>query len=161
MDSLRLEPRSLGRWRVDLIEAGRGAPIVFLHGSGDGAFAWKSVLERLAGDLDLLGELVRSLDSPVHLVGHSYGALLAVRFAMGRARGLRSLCLTEPIAFGLLRDGTGDHRRDARIGTVLQDFLSLSSRFHAEVTCAYEDRTSTTDGITCTTAVPASCWAAV
>jgi pimeloyl-ACP methyl ester carboxylesterase len=52
----------------------------------------------LQKDVDLLSSLVG--DGPVHVVGHSYGALLALRLAFaGKAR---SLALYEPVAFGVL-----------------------------------------------------------
>lgn len=38
----------------------------------------------------------------VHLVGHSYGAAVALRVALRRPQALRSLTLYEPVLFGLL-----------------------------------------------------------
>lgn len=205
MTTLRLAARPVGGWRVGLVEAGRGDPVVFLHGSADTAFAWKGVLERLApdhhvlaldfgsterldggpdgqgrleADAELLRALLATLGEPAHLVAHSYGALLAVRFALQDARGLRSLCLTEPIAFGVLGDEAAGPRgervrpsleafhatwlrgdRPAAVEIILdywngrgswqatapehqQRILAGGARFHAEVTCAHEDRTS-------------------
>ena len=141
---LELASRRIARWQVGAIEAGRGVPMVFLHGSADSAVAWKAVLKRmvsehrvfaldfgsttpldgpdgrgrLEADRDLLRSVLTALDEPAHVVAHSYGALLAIRFALDDASRLRSLCLTEPIAFGLLRDESGRHDRDARVGVL-------------------------------------------
>jgi pimeloyl-ACP methyl ester carboxylesterase len=40
----------------------------------------------------------------IHLVGHSYGGAVALRFATQYPERLRSLVLIEPVAFHLLRD---------------------------------------------------------
>ena len=40
---------------------------------------------------------------PFHLVGHSYGGGVALRFALSRPEGLRSLTLIEPSAFHILK----------------------------------------------------------
>src|SRR5947207_7315785 len=40
----------------------------------------------------------------VHLVGHSYGGLVALRFAQCRSHRVASLSLYEPVAFRLLDD---------------------------------------------------------
>lgn len=40
----------------------------------------------------------------VHLVGHSYGAAVALQIALQRPQQVRSLSLYEPVAFGLLRE---------------------------------------------------------
>ena len=45
---------------------------------------------------------------PIHLVGHSYGGAVALRFAMQQPERLRSLVLIEPVAFHLLRDEAPD-----------------------------------------------------
>lgn len=42
---------------------------------------------------------------PVHVVGHSYGGLVALRFAHCHADRVASLSLYEPVAFRLLDDG--------------------------------------------------------
>ena len=42
--------------------------------------------------------------APVHLVGHSYGGAVALRFAVEHPDRVQSLTLIEPVAFHLLRD---------------------------------------------------------
>jgi pimeloyl-ACP methyl ester carboxylesterase len=41
---------------------------------------------------------------PIHLIGHSYGAAVALRFAVQQPERLLSLTLIEPVAFHLLRE---------------------------------------------------------
>jgi pimeloyl-ACP methyl ester carboxylesterase len=43
--------------------------------------------------------------SAAHLVGHSYGGLLALQIALRRPDLVRSLALYDPVAFGILDDG--------------------------------------------------------
>jgi pimeloyl-ACP methyl ester carboxylesterase len=45
---------------------------------------------------------------PVHLVGHSYGGAVALRFAVERPEHLLSLTLIEPVSFHLLRAAPRD-----------------------------------------------------
>lgn len=57
---------------------------------------------------------------PLHLVGHSYGAMLALRLALAEpALVLRSLTLVEPVAFWLLREA-GEHGLYAEIRTIAE-----------------------------------------
>jgi pimeloyl-ACP methyl ester carboxylesterase len=58
-------------------------------------------------DVAFLDSLLGSLPSPLHLVGHSYGAFLALKLAIARPAEVRSLALFEPVAFGVL-DETAD-----------------------------------------------------
>lgn len=53
-------------------------------------------------DLALLG-LAKETEEPIHLVGHSYGAALALEAARGLGSKVQSLTLVEPVAFNLLR----------------------------------------------------------
>ena len=46
---------------------------------------------------------IRRAGGPVHLVGHSYGALICLDLALCGLMPLMSLTLIEPVAFGLLR----------------------------------------------------------
>lgn len=54
-------------------------------------------------DLAVLLELAKETAEPVHLVGHSYGAALALEAARGLGSKVQSLTLVEPVAFNLLR----------------------------------------------------------
>ena len=54
-------------------------------------------------DLAILLELAKTTDKPVHLVGHSYGAAMALEAARELGPTVRSLTLVEPVAFNLLR----------------------------------------------------------
>ncbi|MEU1486307.1 alpha/beta hydrolase [Streptomyces sp. NPDC005752] len=104
-------------WR----QLGSGPPVVLVHGSGGGLHSWQPVAERLADRFELwtparrgyapsgagrspkrftdevgdLRTLIDKIGCPVHLVGMSYGATVALHAA---AAGLpvRSLVLWEP-----------------------------------------------------------------
>lgn len=127
---------------VAALEAGRGAPLVLLHGIGSRAFSWATQLERwsrhahvLAWDapgygesLDLpgtpsveayAGALVRRLDAarlerPL-IVGHSLGALIAAAFAArypDRVAGL--VLLSVACGYGALPPAERERRYEAR-----------------------------------------------
>ena len=97
-------------------------PALFLHGSADSPRCWTGVVDALglddahvpalpeppavgaalASDLAWLDREVTGLGPPIDLVAHSYGALLALRYALAHPGNVRSLALCEPIAFHLL-----------------------------------------------------------
>lgn len=54
-------------------------------------------------DLAVLLGLAKETEEPIHLVGHSYGAALALEAARGLGSKVQSLTLVEPVAFNLLR----------------------------------------------------------
>jgi pimeloyl-ACP methyl ester carboxylesterase len=111
---------------------GTGTAIVLLHSSMSSNKQWRALIERLRGSyrliaIDLYGygetpapssgrltlddeaQLVRSaLEAALrpgerfHLVGHSYGGVVALQLAQGLPTRLRSLTLYEPIPFHLL-----------------------------------------------------------
>jgi pimeloyl-ACP methyl ester carboxylesterase len=120
---------------------GDGAPVVLVHSTGMSSKQWKRLAGRLAPrhrvlqpdllgygestpwprgevfhwQLDLLGieALLDALDAPAHLIGHSYGGLVALGAALHRPRAVRSLTLIEPVAYGVLREGRDDAAQGA------------------------------------------------
>jgi pimeloyl-ACP methyl ester carboxylesterase len=113
-----------------------GSPVIAVHSTGMNGRQWKRLAERLAPDhrvalpdllgcggsdpwprdapfsfmLDVLGveALIDAAGEPVHLIGHSYGGLVALHAALHRRAQIRSLALVEPVAFGVLH-ARGEH----------------------------------------------------
>lgn len=110
----------------------RALPILCLHSSGAGGKQWRRLLADANGlgwpwhtpDLlghggrpgwpdgvaprldieadDVLSGLPVPAGQPLHLVGHSYGAAVALQIALQQPQRVRSLTLYEPVAFGVL-----------------------------------------------------------
>lgn len=78
--------------------------------------------ERIIGLMAIDGE-------PMHIVGHSIGAAIALEIAMSRPDLVRSLTLIEPAVFHLLRDGAAADR--ALFGE-LSDLAGRMARSAAE-----------------------------
>ena len=110
---------------------GEGAPAVMLHCSLAHSGAWSGISAGLADRLsmtaiDLPGHgdtefdpaldmqaqscetaiaVLDSLDEPAHLIGHSFGATVALRCAIMRPDLVASLTMYEPVYFALLASG--------------------------------------------------------
>lgn len=101
-------------------------PVLLIHSGGFTSRQWRRLAELLAPrhrviapdllgygasrwptgapfhfrqDLELLAAL---LDEPAHVVGHSYGGLLALQLALARPDAVRRIAVYEPVTFGLL-----------------------------------------------------------
>lgn len=163
--------------RIHVRESGRGPVVICLHSSGSSSAQWRDLGTDLARDHrviapDFLGHgrspaaagagddallhdaaqvaaLVAGHDA-VHLVGHSYGASVALRAALAQPERVRSLALYEPVAFGALRANSEDeslwqeitqtgrtialHTRQCRVlaaGRLFVDYWSGRGRWHA------------------------------
>jgi pimeloyl-ACP methyl ester carboxylesterase len=116
-------------------ELGEGEPVVMIHSSGMSSRQWRhlarvlssthrAVMPDLLGyggtlgwdgaeftldrDLAVVLAVVRALARPVHLVGHSYGGMLALMAARALDRDLvRSVAVYEPVAWGAAFDDPG------------------------------------------------------
>jgi pimeloyl-ACP methyl ester carboxylesterase len=111
--------------RLHYLEAGQGAPIVFVHGGMGDCFSWQPQLDAFAPQFRVISysrrysypnanpadernhssrNEARDLDAflrrlrcrPAHIVGTSYGALIALTYALNRPREVLSLVLAEP-----------------------------------------------------------------
>ena len=104
-----------------------GSPVLCLHSGGFSSRQWKRLADLLEPTHrvllpDLIGygassplppgspwnyrddlpPLFELLTEPMHLVGHSYGGLLALQHALALPDRVLSLSLYEPVAFGIL-----------------------------------------------------------
>lgn len=143
----------LGGASVAYAEAGSGETVLLLHATASAGDQWRSLAEALgpdrrilapdlygygktdpwpgfgpfclAAELQLIDAVLPPGGEKIHLVGHSYGGAVALRFAMRQPQRLLSLVLIEPVAFHLLRDGTPDpeDRRLFREARVMADLV--------------------------------------
>ncbi|MFF5076235.1 alpha/beta fold hydrolase [Actinoplanes sp. NPDC000266] len=119
-----LDVRSSDGTRLTVRHEGAGAPIVLLHGSGGGLHSWNPLVTELTGAYELwiparrgyapsdapqsrksfkdevadVAALLTAVGRPAHLVGASYGAILALHTAAATPE-LRSLTVFEPPLF--------------------------------------------------------------
>ncbi len=113
-------------------------PVVALHASASSGLQWKHLEHALAGHFDIsapnlpgygggsiapgsdgdgvdavarpIAGHIATFDQPIHLVGHSFGATVALNIALARPELVRSLTLYEPAAFHFLRFGDARER---------------------------------------------------
>lgn len=129
-----LAPEPAGPLHVE--EAGSGPTVLLLHSSGLSGRQWRRLVPRLVqsgyravvpdltghgaspewleprpfsyrNDVEAIGAMLEEL-GPAHLVGHSFGGLVALLVALERPRLALSVTAYEPVAFGVL-----DPARDA------------------------------------------------
>ncbi|MFP2958036.1 alpha/beta fold hydrolase [Myxococcus sp. 1LA] len=117
-------------------DVGAGEPVVLVHSGGFSGRQWRRLGDTLATthralipdllgyggsspwpagapfhfrqDLAALEALMARLETPAHLVGHSYGGFLALQFALSRPQAVKSLAVFEPVAFGVLEASDWD-----------------------------------------------------
>jgi len=132
--------------------AGAGPYILCLHCSTGSWKQWQVFMERMASDhsvfacdlygygkspawdnrralelddeIALLEPVLKSIPGPFHLVGHSYGAAVAMRIAQLYPTRIRSLAVYEPVLFNLLFQG-GELEAAAEIWMVQDDVYRL------------------------------------
>jgi pimeloyl-ACP methyl ester carboxylesterase len=145
---------TIGDQWLGVHESGRGEPVVLVHSGGFSSRQWRKLVEALSSthqvlapdllgygesspwplglpfhlrqDLAALEALLDALPAPAHWVGHSYGALLALKLALSRPSRVRSLSLFEPVAFGVL-DEPADAEARAALLLVQQEYRAAES----------------------------------
>jgi pimeloyl-ACP methyl ester carboxylesterase len=129
--------------------SGSGPPAYLVHGSMSfGALAFSEqrplaeefelhVVDRLGfgrspeahGRVDFeteAGELAALIEAPVHVVGHSYGAIVCMLAAARRPQRVRSLVVIEPPAFGLVPEHPAVREMVSRLDPVVRDGAGMT-----------------------------------
>jgi pimeloyl-ACP methyl ester carboxylesterase len=96
-----------GQWRRLVDELSSAFDIVTpdLPGYGRQQDSLTTGSPTLAGDAIEIARIAEQASAPIHIVAHSYGAAVAVKFAINRPHRVASLTLIEPVLFHLLRSG--------------------------------------------------------
>ena len=138
------------RGAIDYDECGDGPTIVLVPGSCSTGAAWRPVIarwgnrfrsvttsllgygmtaeRRAAGDADIsheaevLESVIRRAACPVHLVGHSFGGLVALAVALRNRVRLLSLTIVEAPAVDLLRQ-MGEDRHSRAFRKMVDDYF--------------------------------------
>lgn len=86
----------------DVLEPSHRVVAPDLLGSGENP-PWPSESPfEFSMDVDAVEKIVDGLGDKVHLVGHSYGGLIALTLARRSPHKLRSIAVYDPVAFGVL-----------------------------------------------------------
>jgi pimeloyl-ACP methyl ester carboxylesterase len=129
--SMSLKQMAVDGVEIAYLDQGEGPIVIAAHCSSASHKEWLPLIDRLSpewrvlapdligygrsgawpedkvftgeADLSVLRELIKAVDKPVHLVGHSYGAALALEAARELGDKVQSLTLVEPVSFNLLR----------------------------------------------------------
>ncbi len=131
-------------------QQGSGTPIVFIHGSFASTSTWKKMVETLASnhhcisiklpghcgmpnpndfnqpsvqtELAIIEQVVNELtNQPIHLVGHSYGGVVALAQALKGNLNISQLTLFEPVAVWVL-DVMHDTNNSDTVKTFLEKY---------------------------------------
>lgn len=137
-------------------EAGTGPAVVCLHSNASSSGQWRRLMERLShrfrviavdaygagkspdwpattrGTLDdelaLLEPLFRAIPAPFHLIGHSYGAAVALKAALANPARVKSAAVYEPTLFSLLLAQDPRHPAAQGIRDVADDAAAAVER---------------------------------
>ena len=119
-----------GRIRAAYIDEGSGPPVILAHCSSASHRMWRTLIDRLKprhrvlapdligygaterwpegepfdfnADAQILIELARLAEEPVHFAGHSYGAAMILQASRALDLRPRGMTLIEPVAFPVL-----------------------------------------------------------
>ncbi len=139
------------RERIDYDESGRGPTVVLVPGSCSTGAAWRPVISRWEGrfravttsllgyggtaerrtdadtdislEAEILERVIRRAGCPVHLVGHSFGGLVALAVALRDRVPLLSLSILEAPAAELLRS-LGEYRHYRAFRSMLDVYFA-------------------------------------
>lgn len=134
-------------------EAGSGTSVVCLHSSASSSGQWRALMERLADrfrviavdlygagktaawppdqpmylddELTLLRPVFRAAGDRFHLIGHSFGAAIALKAALADRNRVLSLAVYEPVLFSFLIADAPESAAALEITDVRDDTIRL------------------------------------
>jgi len=137
-------------------EAGSGTTVLCLHSNASTSGQWRGLMDllaprwhvmapdqlgagrsppwpadrrvTLADEVALLAPVLQRASPRFHLIGHSYGAALAVRLALSCPERVASLLLFEPTLFGLLEQAQPGSAAVQGIGTAVAGAVQAVQR---------------------------------
>jgi pimeloyl-ACP methyl ester carboxylesterase len=150
----------LQRYTPYFREAGSGPGVVCLHANASTSSQWRGLMERLCSshrvfapdsfgvgrspswcgdravtlsdEVELLSPVFDAASDPFYLVGHSYGAAIALIAALAYPQRIRALVLYEPTLFALLEEEAPGQEAANGIRSVAEDAASaIAVRDHA------------------------------
>jgi pimeloyl-ACP methyl ester carboxylesterase len=96
-----------------------------LYGYGQSP-VWNGGLQiSLDQEVSLLEQLFEQQEEPVHLIGHSFGAALAMKAALKHPEKVKSLTVYEPVLFRLLLDSDGSREEEMEIRRIRDAVCTL------------------------------------
>ncbi|NIS15134.1 MAG: alpha/beta hydrolase [candidate division Zixibacteria bacterium] len=132
---------------------GEGLTVICLHSSASTSKQWRALIDKLADnyhviapdlygygqspvwngglqmsldqEVSLLEHLFEQQEEPVHLIGHSFGAALAMKAALKHPEKVKSLTVYEPVLFRLLLDSDGSGEEEMEIRRIRDAVCTL------------------------------------
>lgn len=131
-------------------QQGSGSPMVFIHGSYATTSTWKKIVQQLAQthhcisiklpghcgtpdpndlaapdintELDIIESVIAELtEQPIHLIGHSFGGVVALALALKGSVAVRELTLFEPVSTWVF-ESVGDQAMAAQVNAFIQGY---------------------------------------
>lgn len=142
-------------------QQGSGEPIVFIHGSFANSATWKPLVSTLAGqyhcicinlpghggtpdpddfsapsievELNIIEQVVAKLtNKSIHLVGHSFGGVVALSQALKKSIDIKQLTLFEPVTCWVL-EAVNDQVMSDQVRAFMQQYRSDAAKQLADV----------------------------
>jgi pimeloyl-ACP methyl ester carboxylesterase len=142
-------------------EAGAGDPVVCIHASASSSAQWRPLMDRLAvrfrvlavdlygagrspawpddrpltlaDEVALIEPIVAAAGPRVHVIGHSYGGAVALKFALMHPERVASLIVFEPVLFSLLMGHDPDGPAAREICAVRADTTAAVDRGQLDI----------------------------